>query len=365
MPSSWSIPGVYNALDTFPPALTGMAIGNSGTQNQAALQACVNAALNGGGGIVLIPSVDNTGASGTYQIQPPGGGVAAITIPPSGVANARLLICGTGLATRLEVVTTSGDLFDINSDNWVSFQDLSVSYAQSSSGPVLSGTAFNYTNCQGCNLLRVNMNNCQNGVIFQSTNDVAFMTNCFISYDSNYPKASIAALTISNGAETYVANCVFRAVLASGSISSSQYGVVINQSSYAHLADMQIENFFTGIELGNTTSTAMGAMFLDVRVATAPAPPLQIPIALSITSNVYDVRFIGCHFQNADSNPNTGKNIVIDPGSLGASSIDTIIFESCTSKTSITHGIEIKGGQNVQILGGVYSGNGSGGAGLR
>ena len=356
-----SIPGVYDALDTFPGQPRGMSKGNTASQNQVALQAAVDYAISQGGGIVLIPSVDNSGASGPYKIQSTGGaGTAAVSIPSTAPS---LLISGTGLGSKL-LMENSGDVFDITGANNIAFQDLTIIYDQTNVNAPFTGTGINYMGCQNCYLFRLNFTNCQQAVTFTqnstgTANTIAYMLDCFVLYDSNYPKQTCTGVQIAHAAETFVTQCTLRSTIATANVQSGQVGVSIGDSSYAHLLNLQIENFYTGIELGTGSGTAKGSMFTNVRVAAIAAVAGQgVPVCLSINPNVYDARFIGCHFQNPPVPPNaSGQNIVINPSSSGNSSIDTVIFDSCTSKTSVDHGLQIAGGQNIQILGGVYSGN--------
>lgn len=362
MTTSLSQPGIYNALDTA--YAGGMSPSYGAALNQAALQAAVNAAISGGGGIVLIPSEDDLSPQnhGPYHIQSTGGaGTAAVSIPSTAPP---ILICGTGQGTKL-LMESSGDVFDITGANNIAFQDLTIIYDQTNPNAPFTGTAINYMGCENCYLFRVDFTNCQQAVVFTqnssgTANTLAYMLDCFVEYDSNYPKQTCMGVQIAHAAETFISQCTFRASkIAAGNVESGQIGVSIGDSSYAHLLNLQIENFYTGIQLGTGSGTAKGSMFTNVRVATVAAVAGQgVPVCLSINPNVYDARFIGCHFQNPPlPPPSTGQNIVINPGISGNSSIDTVLFDSCTSKTSVDHGLQIVGGQNIQIIGGVYSGN--------
>lgn len=353
----YTIPGIYNALDIFPTYSLGMSKSNSKSQNQKALQACVDYAISLLGGIVLIPSVDAANAGGAYAIGSAGSGAPAVSSPSSG-SGARLLVCGTGLGTQI-VMQDSGDVFYVNNDNWVSFQDLDVSYYQS--GGTLTGTAFHFYASEGCELFRCKTNNCEQAVEFSNANDIAYMSHCTITYDSNYPATDLTAILVMNGSETYITSCVLRFTVP-GNVATTQIGISIKESSYTHLTDVQIENFYYGVQIGNTGASANGVMFTNVRIANVDSDQST---CLYITQNTYDARFIGCHFQSVGGQMHTTHNIVLDPAGGLSSSIDTIFFDTCTSRFSSDYGIEIKGGENIQIVGGEYSGNGSSaGAGI-
>lgn len=356
---SYSIPAIYNALDTFSPALTGMRISNSASDNQKALQACVDYAISQGGGIVLIPASDGTGASGPYKIQSADGtsATAAVTIVSSGPA-VRLLFCGTGLGTQLDM-HSSGDLFYLDNVNWMSFQDLDVSYHQSS-GP-FTGTAFHLTSCYGCELFRCKANNCQQAIVLDTNTLLAYMNQCSITYDTAYTGAILTGITINNATEIFISDCYVTSQILTSKITSTQTGVIIGDSSYVHLSDMQIENFYYGVQLGNNGNAANGSMLTNVRIACVDSTDST---CLLIVPDTYDARFIGCHFQSPSGHTNPTHNIKIDIKGQGAMSIDTVLFDTCTSRYSSDYGLEITGGQNIQVVGGEYAGNGSAGAGI-
>jgi hypothetical protein len=362
MGMNYSQPGIYNALDDLGAGF-GMRKQNSGGQNAAAFQAAIDYALQRGGGIVIIPSNDGTASTRNYYPILPASGTVAVTIPGSGYQSAPLLICGTGGGADTGGGTTlrmegSGDLFDINSNGNVFFEDLTVEYLQSENNP-LTGSAFKFSGGQNYGLFRVLIKDCQYPVKFNGTTQ-SYMEHCWIHY-VNYPvndQQELRAVQI-DGVDTMIANCLLQ---FNATAESNHYGIVIggvSSSSGTRIRSTQVESFYNGIKLQSTAGQTATSLFTNVRVESPPGGT-----CLAIGPTIYDARFTGCHFQNPDGNMNQAQNVVIDPGTSGNASVDTVTFESCTSKTAVDYGIQIKGGQNVQILGGTYSGNAIAGIGV-
>jgi hypothetical protein len=349
---TYSIPGIYNALD---PVMgqPGMKKTNSGIQNAQSLQATIQTAINAGGGIVLVPAADANYATGPYAMSSPGAGMPAISIPSN---SPPLLILGTGLGTAL-LMETSGDVFDVNGSGSIFFQDLVVQYRQSPLSP-LTGTAFNFIGGEFYGMFRVSIIDCENPIALSG--DQIYVLQCAASYTSSFPAgAPITAVSVL-GAEAFIAQCVFA---FTGSPSSNQRGIVVGDattgSSYTRVVDTEIQNFYTGITLATTGGgpTNKGSMFTNVRVLTPRGG-----VGLSLQPNIYDARFISCDFENITAG--TAKNIVVGPVGGGNQSIDTVIFDACSSTGSTDYGLEIAGGFNIQVNGGAYSGNTTAGIGI-
>jgi hypothetical protein len=333
MSTMYSIPGIYNVLDyNMTPTDT------VGITNQGGLQNAINAAQsNTNGAMVIIPTVDGAGNSGPYKLATIGSSIVSIT------GNQPILICGTGDGTTLEVLTGGATLFSVVSTP-VTFQDLTVTYNQQPTS-FLTGTAFNFTNGSNYNLFRVTIINCQNPVVFNNLTQ-AYMCQSSILYTSAYLANSLTGITITSSAEVWVDECYLS---FAGSVASTQVGISVGQSSWTRVTQCEIQNFYKGVRLGVGSATTKGTMLTNVHVMTAPGG-----IGLQITQSVYDIKVVGSRFENVTSG--TAQNIVITSTS-GNSSVDTVIFDGCTSTGSIDYGIQIDAGQTVQILGGTYAGN--------
>lgn len=349
MSTLYSIPGIYDAGDsTFSGGMLNSHTSHA-MQNANALQSAINTAqANHTGGIVLIPTVDQLGNSGPYYIEPVSGSTI-ISIPNTETAQP-LLICGTGGGVTLRVHEAS-ILFSVNTNAGVTFQDITVRFDAS------TGTGFSFSGGAGYRLLRLTITDCQYPVIFSATTQ-AYMSQCFVQYLGSFPGEALTAVEITaNAQETWIDQCLIR--FNSSTVASDQVGISIGESSATRISNTQVENFLACFEIGpgvgNGVSTQV--VFTNVRTATTASMTLN-GIALAIGPSVYDAKFIGCHFQA----PNQtyiyqAQCIVVDPGSAGNSAIDTLLFRDCSSRQSMDYGLQIKGGQNILVRGGVYSGN--------
>src|ERR1700735_5589518 len=136
----YSQPGIYNALDSRY-GDPGMSLSDpTGTSNAQALQNTIREAMTDGGGIVLIPATDGSYAQGMYKIDVSGLPDSTISIPYSSDDSQPLLICGTSNATTLLMETPGATLFTVSSNNFTTFQDLTIQWDQAND--VATGKGF-------------------------------------------------------------------------------------------------------------------------------------------------------------------------------------------------------------------------------
>lgn len=337
MSTLYSIPGIYNVLDY------SVGPGQTAVNNTANMATVISHAVSDtNGAMILFPTVDGSGFSGPYQFSTTSGTIMAI--PGVGGTTQPLLICGTGGGTTLESLTANATFFSVSSDA-VTFQDLTIVYAsEPESSP--TGTAFSFSGGQGYNLFRVSIIDFSTGVEFYNLTQ-AYMVECTVTYTTNYPTATLAAVYVDQGAEVWIDKCLL-SFTGSANIESGQIGVKVGQSSWTRITQTEVQNFYTGIALGIGSGQSAGTMITNTHVTTPSGG-----IGLSIVQNVYDVKVIGCRFESVTAG--TAQNIVINPTSNAGG--DTLMFDSCVSTGSIDYGIQIVAGQSIQILGGTYSGN--------
>jgi hypothetical protein len=341
----YSQPGIFNVLDY------GMSPAASGSYNAAALQAAIDAAQrsNTNGAIVLIPSFD--GASppnyGSYQIEIPSAS-PAITIPATGYDNSPLLICGTGSGTTLEAVG-SGTLFSVNDpSNAVTFQDITITCSLPGIDAV---TAFDVESSFGSSFFRINVTDCFQAFLINGSNTT--LLQCNITYPGYL--STLTGIWIKGQAtQVNIEQCS----LTCPNLNESTIGIQVDLSGSSRVCDTHVSGFNTGILIDNSASgTTIGATFAGLDVD-------AIGACVTIKSSVYDVSFVNCHFEPtaATSTPNQ-SGIVLNPGSQGNAGIDTVRFTSCVvvGYPAPYYGLKIDGGQNIQVTGGDYSGNGGGG----
>jgi hypothetical protein len=357
----FSQPGIFNALDvTFAGGMS--TADTAGITNALALQAAIDAAQASGnpnGAIVLIPSysLDSMGDRqyGPYLIAF-STGTTAINIPDTGGATP-ILICGTGEGT--ELLMLSGDdtmLFNVESDS-VSFQDLTVHYDPSTGG---TGTAFNFSTASGsgpanCNLFRVAIFNCQNPVCLSGTQH-ARLLECYIDYGSSLDLDMSAAVRIVGGSDDTV---ISQSILfwRPSMPAAQNYGIFIDGATNVKVSDTQVSGFGTCIQIQGSSGETTG-----VRVRNCDL--FGVGSAAVINPSVSDISFMDCHFQADGTYNGMLPGIAIGMAGGTNAGIDTVRLISCslTGNSGMVssgsyYGLQIGVGQNIQILGGCYSGN--------
>jgi hypothetical protein len=358
--TDFSQPGIFNALHY------GMSPTNYGTDNAAALQAAINAAQisgNPNGAIVLIPSfaLNSEGAPvyGDYNIEASSG--PAITIPETDEASP-LLIMGTGPGTTLVMQTPGSTLFSVDSA-FTTFQDLTV--VDAAADETAAGIAFDFGTGNGnqCNkVLRVSIIDFPQAIVVENKvlagTQHARLLECFIDYGGSLTLAASAAVQIVGGSEdTVISQSIFR--WHAGTQVESNYGVFVDGASNVKVSDTQITGLGTGIQIqGSTAATS------EVRVNGCDFfGPVGSCAVINPTAS--DICFTNCHFQAGGTYTGTKPGIAIGMDGGTNAEIDTVRFISCslTGNSGMgpgdTYGLSIGVGQNIQICGGYYSGNGA------
>ena len=348
----YSQPGIYNVLDY------GMSPSATGASNVAALQDAINAAQNANnkqGAIVLIPSFGETSTPqyGPYQMEIPSSGTA-ITITAAGYTDCPLLICGTGNGTTLEVLG-SGTLFEVdNPNNAVTFQDLTITSGDTGGGT--SVTAFKMYDGLGSSFFRVNVSDCQQAFLIQT--DSTTLLQCTVTYDSAYSStASCTGISIQARTHAVTEVNIEQCSLTCTNLNDFATGIDVGYIDYVRVCETQISGFSTGVLIHNTEGTSKGPAFAAVDIDATGS-------CVVIKESVYDASFVDCHFEPTatPSGPNASGIILTTTGGNN-NDIDTVRFTSCTVSgfPAPYSGLEIETGQNIQVTGGNYSGNGGAG----
>jgi len=359
--SDYSGPGIFNVLD-YNMRTTGATPPRTADENRIALQSAIDAAqasLNPNGAIVLIPSFsiseDGETEYGNYLLSGP------INVSASGYADSPLLICGTGSGTELVMQGGAGQtLFDVIDATNVSFQDLTINGAVQN--PYYGqGTAFNFQGGSSHKLFRLNFANCQFPIVLNGT-EQASVLSCFATYDaSSFPHMhvdTIAAVQVVGGSDSVsIGQSEFRWFPGHDNISAPNgyYGISIDEASDVKITDTQISEFSTGISIQASSGTTSRVRFRSSRVSSSG-------MCVEILPAISDLNFTDCHFQASGNFVGPLAGIAIGIGSGNANDeIDTVRFVSCSltgNSLAVSYGMQIGAAQNVQILGGSYSGNG-------
>lgn len=335
MSTLYSIPGIINVLDA-PYNMTPSDL--TGTTNASGLLNALGAAgAIANGAMIIIPTVDANGISGPYKLSGGAGAIASIT------NGQPVLICGTGGGTTLEVVSNSAALFSITNTP-LTFQDLTIIFSQT--GSFLAGTAFSLNNGMNYNLFRVTIQDCAKPVLFNNLTQ-GYMCESSILYTNAFPANALIGISLTSAAEVWIDKCVLS--FSSTHFATSQVGISVGQSSWTRITQCEVQNFYNGIQLGiGMVGTTKGTMITNSHVVTAAGG-----VGVQIKQSVYDVKMIGCRFENVTAG--TAQNVVIMATSNDE--VDTVLLDSCVSTGSIDYGVQIDAGQIIQILGGTYSGN--------
>lgn len=372
----YSQPGIFNALDDWGSLGQGMVSGDSSMaqHNALALQATIEAAVASCspdykyGAIVLIPSngdvptpVNSTGTVGTggeYFIAAPSEtATAAVTI----TCPYPLLILGTGDGTTLHMTTDSIHMFEVNnghsSDNigGVSFQDLQFEY----DGTLTAGAAIyigtnesGADSAQNVRVFRCTFTDVPQGVYI--TNALQFsMLDCtgvFVSRSSG----TMVTIGDQGGDNTgsffaYIADCSFS---VDASELGATVGLSVGKADELHCVDTYFSGFQSGIAI-TPDLTTRDLSFVNV---TAQGPGTQLLIQPVSGKNVQNAAVINCNFTNT-LEASTLSAVVVDAGTSNPN-VDSLRFVSCVCQLNPSAGLEIRSGQNIEILGGSYSSNG-------
>ncbi len=141
-------------------------------------------------------------------------------------------------------------------------------------------------------------------------------------------------------------------------------GVAVYACKHATLENLSISGLNNAILLSPTSEVQNNTFIvtiLDCQVDSLSAA-LQMKPQSSTGSSLQEVRVAASSFTQTAGQAYTGAGIVIDlPAGGNNSQVDTIKLIGVTSEGWNGHGLQINGGQNVQVVGGTYAGNMQGG----
>lgn len=368
MPTSYSQPGIFNALDF---NLRPAALGGTAASNQTALQTAIYAAEQAGGGTVLIPSEYESDV--VYPIQGPI--YVGSATSPSEVA---VIIAGTGQGTQTKPILQvegNGDLFSVDTGGTqdegtavgayehiggITFQDLSIGYDGGT-----SGAAIHVISGENVRVVRMVFIECPQAVWYEDA------LQCSI-FESTVLHSKIApspcAIQLGNDENGVAAKEIY--ITGSRLLSFKKGGtaLIIQGAEHVRMANVRIEGYTDGIMIvpGAAVSGGHNTLrhsFSNVSVYTYNPAGLANP-AVTIQprgpQNISQIVFSHCEFELSEqASGSLGPGIFIDEGVYG-STIDNIRFISCLSTRWSGPGIEITSGSNIEVNGGFYAGNSSG-----
>ena len=413
--SYFSAPGIFNVLDPWLPGLRMIANDNSSItaeNNAKVLQAIILIAQNattsgcisGGplalGATILFPGnseVPGPVGPGPYLDQ---GAEYFIAIPsplaPTNPNAAVLVPCywplrflGTGNA-RITMVAGDngfGDMFFVETAGshdadigGITFEDLRFRFVDSGD---TSGVAAIHVPALGTNnaindggqnvrVIRCIFEDCPVGVWFENSLQ-AVIDDCTIVYDqiigtavqigasNNHISAKPA-----HSIETHISNSTFR--VSSGAPQGSTAMLVIC-AEHLRVSNVRMDGFSSGIVIAPKLGwNVVKCHFSNVSCYVGPTNDTDDIIGTALLIKTDDTEdnptfisqliFEGCEFEPGDSNMNAAGGtggIIINEAS--GTTIENVRFVSCYSSRFPGAGMSITGGSDIEILGGMYSGN--------
>jgi hypothetical protein len=347
--------------------------------NQTYLQILVGQVVLAGGGTILIPS-------GTYYID------GAITINPDSSSPSQtgpfaLNIVGTG-ETVLVQVQAGADIFDVDINvpgtspdlGAIVFQDLIFQYDYeqgATTGIAISlGNDASYHGSHNVHLMRLTFIDCPKAVLLANTLQASIF-DCLITYTAAYAGTSspvgitLGQLTGSNNAlQTYIGDVRLESVTVNDG-GPGGTGILIEHCDQLRVVNADVENFETGVaiiplagEPGQDEHVAhlyfsnltVFSQTTDDTGATGQSLLVQAQGSAYVTQAIFE----GCTFQAVIDEPTSylGAGVLVD-GSMSTGVLDQIRFVSCYSSNWPGIGMQVIGGQNIEVIGGAYSCNGS------
>lgn len=374
----FSQPGIFNVLDDWGgfgyPMKAGDPSRTAAKKNSQVLAATVAAAVDycnsgGFGAIVLIPSNSEvpptTGGGGN-------GGIYYLSAQDTSGAPLVTINCvypikimGTSNASVLTMLASDANVDDevpmfyidnAGSDDTdvggITFEDLWFEYASSLGG---DSAAVKSVNSQNVRLNRCVLVNVTNGIVIENTSQFS-MTDCTGLFDASVG-GTMLTIGDTGSAGTgsffaYVSNCQFR-VGTGMATGPAAFGLVLGICNELRVVDCHFEGFNTGITFSPSADTT-DMSFTDV---TLIGQGTQVSMTPSDTNKIQGVCFTNCKFQN-NSATGTGATlsaVVLDAGTNPT--IDGVRFVSCLCVNNAAAGLELRAGQNIEVLGGLYSAN--------
>ncbi len=408
-----SSPGIFNVLDPWDSSSPMGMVANDTSyagHNAQVLQAIINIAQNSSMTKCLSGTVDALAATilfpGNNNVPPPvGSGLPAsagaryyIAVPTAGASPAAVVVdackwplkfvgtgnvevtmvdAGNGFGDMFLIATNSGDDDNIGG---VTFEDLRFTYVGAASGSVFSAihVAAKGTNDSpndGGQNVRINrcvFIDCPIGVWLEKALQ-PIIDDCTVEFDSIFGTA-VQIGGPNNGIaskppaciEGHIVNSIFR--VGSGGPAGST-GLVIISAEHLRVDNIRMDSFSNGIKIVPKAGYNVSKChFSNVScyVGQLPGGSDLIGISLLIQTddtdanptNISQLIFEGCTFEPGDSNLSAAGGaggIVIDE--VANTTIQNIRFISCYSCRFPAPGMSITGGQDIEILGGMYSAN--------
>ncbi len=331
-------PLIYHAVNY------GMSPNN--TDNTAALRAALTAAFNGGGGIVLIPA-------GVYQIN------GTISFNYTGIpGNDRGIIIAGGGGTAELVQNGYVDTFSftsLTSGRGVRFRDLRISYVKPTGSPPPQPYAIRTADCVNITCEGVYFSGCP-AFINDNRSNGCGLFDCTIDYGNGVAGVTLVYLT---GSQDFVDHCRFSQTPQGGGKGgpSGVVGIVIQTASVPYVSNTHFADLDTAIWVQGGSNSLLRATLSNVSCECWTYGLRIQPASASVA--IYQVFVNDCDFARAPDSNAVSPGAFIDTNGGVSTNVSDIFFSNCMSHDWAGPGMQINGGQDVQVIGGRFGSNAS------
>lgn len=335
----------------------GMSPNSSASENAAALQAAVTAALNGGGGVIFIPA-------GTYPLSDVTNldfsGLPAGTDPG-------FIITGAGATTILRQTDVTKDVFSISgatSGKGVRFKDLRIAYDTTTTTPTTLAAAIRVASgCDNVSCERVYFKDCPQSFYTESLHCGLF--NCTIDYDNfgtGTGSTVIPTMVNLNGTENYIDSCNISQQSRGDPTNPGPIGcigiLVANAGGAYYITNTHLAHFTQGIVVRQGPNLAR--VFCSNVICESWTNALVVQPTGS-SGKIYQVYCDDCLFALADaSTDSSATGVIIDTSGGANGNVSDIFLNNCMVVNWKGPGVQINAGQDIVITGGRYGSNAAG-----
>lgn len=327
----------------------GLELGSSSSiaaHNQAALQQIVYAAMQNGGGTILIPC-------GTYHI------AGAVSVDNT-YGDYGVVIKGTSGGTELVQDTAGSALFlvsNLTSGLGIRFEDLHINYKHNSA----TGAAIQVSNCRNVSCERLYFANCPTSFSDDAESAWCGLYNCTVDYDG----AAGATMLTFGGTSDYILDCIIRQTALGHDPPgpANCTGVLVTTGANILIANSHISDFNIGI---NVTAASSPGIFVSNVICESWQTSLQLIPAVG--KQIHSVLCDSDTFAISQNSTATAAGIIVDTGGGENSSVSDILFQNCMCYGWNGSGLEINAGENIEVNGGRFGScslsSGSSGGGI-
>ncbi|MBV8725444.1 MAG: hypothetical protein JO078_05685 [Candidatus Eremiobacteraeota bacterium] len=330
-------PLIYHAVNY------GMSPSASAADNTTALTNAITAAFSTGG-IVLIPA-------GLYQIN----GTIIFNYAGTPGDDQGIIITGAGGTAELRQ-NAYQDMFQftsLTSGRGVRFRDLRISYVVPLNPPPPQPYAIRTTDCINITCERVYFSACPAFINDNRSNECGLF-DCTIDYGAGVPGLTLVYLT---GSQDFVDHCRFSQTSVAKGGPTGVVGIVIQTASVPYVSNTHFDDLDTAIWIQGGSNSLLRATLSNVSCECFTYGLRIQPLSNSV--DIFQVFVNDCDFARAPDSTAVSPGILVDTNGGPAANVSDIFFSNCMSHDWAAAGMEIRGGQDIEVIGGRFGSNAS------